>query len=730
MPRKVVTGSNAILIHERTNRESAPSPETPRAMEETAPKLPAPPPKPFKQAAKVPSAAKENVPIILNQKQNIQKLDFAIKGDPRVPFPGPEKTLPRTAPKAKFQSKLGNKVNVGAIYKRVLDTGVTIPLGDLIAVSSELGRNFADDVHIRAMPVTKIRTRNEDEEMIDAFPVALQEENMSDSESEKSGPDWTRKLEAGYGTGLRYEDQLPRAVYAASNIPGICPTDLAISPTGCFVLEIPGIGGIFAMVDTGAKMNIVTREVAHELRQHFAEDNSGKDYCLRDVSGTIRDLYAKFNDIPCTIGGFTLKQTFFESDDWKSHFQIILGQPFLHSYAADLSWKPEGRGSYMEMTIYVDGNKEGRSTTARLGKRSTRGQSAIPQMMMALNAYTQIESEDKGFPEDRESTDRSEPEPKQTPGSDVTSKEARMPPSDPSEPEGSNAATEMDSGSDRPWMGVIEAMRRRYRLPQTKDRGLPEMFNNAVNDLRRRIRPDEEQLTLEEAKYVYAQKRFKTKYEIPIGNRILTATEGVQEFKIYNQPIRAYTEGKCSFNLMTRDAQRRLGLSVNTPPTPPFEPLAEDFPITVMYAADVPINIGDGPYLPGFFLIVEDLAGTFDVMMGKPWLLGLEKRFKGHQFHNWNGHPSNSELGLDSNSIIPTMEDLEAASPQGNEVPAQESDHISSRAETDEDIAMQSEESNTTVRARKRKHSESRDPLPRGQPSRTGRLGGSFGRTL
>lgn len=752
--RGVVTGPNAIPVQERANQGSGSKtgPKPTVATEEKAPKLPAPPPKPFKTPSKTPLAAKENVPTILKRQPNVQKSDFTIKGDPRIPNPGPEKIV-RPTPKTKFKSTLGSNADVGAIYKQVLGTGITLPLGDLIAVSPEIGRNLAGDVRVRAIPVAKAKSQGEDEEMIDVFPAVHQEtytSDSSDSESEKSGPEPERSDNEGYGVGLRYEDQLPRTVYAASDEQEPSPNpETAVSPTGCFVLRLGNVGNMVAMIDSGAEINIITREIAQGLRQYFAEDNSGSKFRLRNVSGEIQSLYAKFNDVPCALGGFTLRQTFFESDDWNSHFKIILGQPFLRSYLAELSWDTEAGEPYTVMKLHPDGRKDGRSISVRLStsKRNMKGRAAIPHMTMALahavlgggdsrsqseepNVDTVEESEGEGtsgeFAEDGDEIMR---EPEVQPGEERSIQEEEV----------SGTETEVAQEPERPWMGAIEAMRRRYRLPRTKDHGLPEMYNNAVNHLRARIRPNEEQLTMEEAEYVYTQTRFKAKYEIPIGDRVLTATEGVQHFKIYNRPIRAAMESGCLFNLMTRDAQRMLGLPVNVLPTPPFDPMGEDLPITVMYAADVPINIGEGPYLPGFFLVVESITGGFDILLGKPWLLGLWKRFKGHMFPDWYDHPNNRQLRLDGNSIIPTREDTELD--QTEEIPNQEEAN-QTRVEpiihmggagpssTHHSQVQQSEDRDRTRRVRKRGRSESREPAQDRYTKRTGKLGGSFGRTL
>lgn len=60
-----------------------------------------------------------------------------------------------------------------------------------------------------------------------------------------------------------------------------------------------------------------------------------------------------------------------------------------------------------------------------------------------------------------------------------------------------------------------------------------------------------------------------------------------------------------------------------------------------MYTVDVPVDISEGPFLPGFFLIVEDIANKLYILMGRPWLTGLEKQFKGYIFLNWSEHPNN-----------------------------------------------------------------------------------------
>ena len=178
-----------------------------------------------------------------------------------------------------------------------------------------------------------------------------------------------------------------------------------------------------------------------------------------------------------------LRQTFFESDDWKSHFQVILGQLFLHTYVADMSWKNDEEKPYIEMTLYVDGHKEGQLTTVQLSKHSKKGKENVPQIMMALNTPPEQEESEN---EETEMTQLPETSPYESSESDETETQEHDIEHD-SELVRSDTETESNPEPERPWMGVIEAMRRRYRLPTTRDKGLSEMFNSAMNDLRARV---------------------------------------------------------------------------------------------------------------------------------------------------------------------------------------------------------------------------------------------------
>jgi hypothetical protein len=84
---------------------------------------------------------------------------------------------------------------------------------------------------------------------------------------------------------------------------------------------------------------------------------------MQDITGNWHRLHAKLKDVPCSLNVFTFKETFFESNDWNSHFQIILGQPFLSKYQAEMSWITEGEQTRIDMKLYTNRLKSGPSIT-------------------------------------------------------------------------------------------------------------------------------------------------------------------------------------------------------------------------------------------------------------------------------------------------------------------------------------------------------------------------------
>jgi hypothetical protein len=109
----------------------------------------------------------ENRVGTLGRQPNIRKSDFIVQGNPKTPNRGPEKIAPRPPAKTRYISTMRQQFDGNQVYKKVLDTNVSIPLGELIAACPKLEKSLASDTRVKTVPITQVQ--NEDEEMADAF---------------------------------------------------------------------------------------------------------------------------------------------------------------------------------------------------------------------------------------------------------------------------------------------------------------------------------------------------------------------------------------------------------------------------------------------------------------------------------------------------------------------------------------------------------------------------------
>jgi hypothetical protein len=220
------------------------------------------------------------------------------------------------------------------VYQKALGTDVTLPLGELLAACPKIEKTLSSETRLRMVPVTHTSPQDKNEDMAEAFASAYVNEFDEDY-----------GLDDGYNRCLHNSDQSyygrqyspePMGVHAAeleSNL-----KRWIISPGGMLAVKIGHREGITALIDSGAKMNMVTPHLAEELRNHYGEDDNGKQLQMKNVSGVVSNLKGQFNNIPVWIGGAWVNETFFIGDHWNSHLDVILGQAFLPNNVCDLLW--------------------------------------------------------------------------------------------------------------------------------------------------------------------------------------------------------------------------------------------------------------------------------------------------------------------------------------------------------------------------------------------------------
>jgi len=325
-------------------------------------------PKPFNKEFTREGEKKENVPVILKRQPNVQKSDFVMKDDPRVPNQGPERTLKQNPPKSKFTTEMRRRFTASEIYQRILNAEVTVPLGGLLAVSPEIERTLSNETKVRSVAVTQPTERDFDREMADAFPSIHQEQDSEPSDEDIGDrPSCTEGAEVEGRAGWSSPDT-SRVFTAQGSAERNRKDSPPISPTASFILRVGHIDGVVAMVDSGAEMNMITPRLAEELRNYYAEDDRGRDYKMKNVSGVVENLQGKFDRIPCAVGGASFEETFFVGGPWNSHFSAILGQTFLQNNACQLIWNHGGDNRHVIMKMHPNGDFNGNSITVRLVK--------------------------------------------------------------------------------------------------------------------------------------------------------------------------------------------------------------------------------------------------------------------------------------------------------------------------------------------------------------------------
>ena len=314
----------------------------------------------LQRAKQDPPPVQDNPVVNLKAQPNIRKSDFIVCQDSQ-PNMSPPKILPKSPPKNRFTTTMRQQHTSGDIYHKVLGTGITLPLGELLAVCLEIEKTLFADTRLRTVPVTHARSGNYDEEMADTFA------NVSPCET------WFEEINeeddcSTYACGN--STQRPPDTSAAKNrSKGHPHKSDVISPTGSFIIKI-GNHEVVAVVDSGAKMNMITPGLAEEFRNHFAEDETGKKYKMKNVSGVVSQLNGRFNDIPVGVGGHHLNTTFFVGDPWDSYFEAILGQTFLQSFACDLTWS-DLDCNHIHMRIHPTGSRHDDAISMWLVKHGT-----------------------------------------------------------------------------------------------------------------------------------------------------------------------------------------------------------------------------------------------------------------------------------------------------------------------------------------------------------------------
>jgi len=678
----------------------------------------------------------------------VKKTDFVVKDDPRIPNPGPQPTLPRNPAKSKFTTTMRQNYESHDIYQRVLGSDVTLCLGELLAVCPEIEKNLASETRLRTMPVTQI---NYGDEAVEVFTYLYQDPEPCDNNYEHETPSAYGQQEYNGDWEFVHPDRRPlfQAPALRKGNPRVLSNGV-ISSTGSFLVTIGDQEGIMAMVDSGAEMNMVTPQLAERLRDNFAEDESGKRYQMKNVSGVVAPLRGLFNNIPVAFGGHRFDSTFFIGEPWNSHFQAIIGQTFLQQFACELIWNNGGDPNRMTLKAYPRGDKSEDPIIVRLIKHNPKERHSTTASIGAAEYYPgdgTVSESDRTAPESLIGSDKwsewselselSElsagySSSEACPEIDGHLEETGEPGEEQPDPDDESDFTASRNGSPGE---IIAAANTAPDNPVLANSGhmpdLVKLYNQAINDYRRISKPGSRILSLEETRAIFKSRVYPARYRVPVGDRVLVLDEGCYDIRVNSKAMRMLLDPRVEYNVITSRAAQRAGLRDLSMRVKDITRPACIQKTGLEYCALVPIDIGEPPILPGLFLITDShLLGGYDVISGIPWMIGIERQYEDYSFRNNNPEPPRTQHAPEFMDIPPSeSETIYPGSPDTESL-----DHhglrqvINTMAETEsagESCHIYDEPANWQ-RIRPRCNQETKPPDDKPQAE----LGGSFAKSL
>jgi Aspartyl protease len=335
--REIVPPPPAPVQPPKAAKSSTPPKPQPRS----APTVPAPPPQPPYQ----------NTADAWNEKKNVPK---------RTDQPDVEM---QDASKSKggyhFTSTIQDMADGDAIQSRILDTIITLPLRDIIGILTDLQKRFANLTKTRREYAQKTATTARATGSYEDHDCQSGDESDCDSDADNERQEnaaTTSRLQFSYGAHENVEDILQRYTSAVS----LQAAPLFAMATGRFEGSMADKTVTF-MVDTGSELNLMSAEFYR--RTALPLDNDGARWSLKGINGPAVPLLGCVRDSPVSIGGHAFNHHFFVSSEGAGKQEIILGQPWMLWYAADISYS---RSEGVQLHLWANGERHCASRNHRI----------------------------------------------------------------------------------------------------------------------------------------------------------------------------------------------------------------------------------------------------------------------------------------------------------------------------------------------------------------------------
>lgn len=559
------------------------------------------------------------------RRRNNSKFDN-IPGPPRIPMEYPEKRMTSQPARPKLTTLLRERYTNSSTYINMLETPVNLTLGELLSLSPEMEKSINAETRLRSPtvpPEPQIMPRaSMIEYEYDEFgnpSVSVMNAKVNDSE------DW------GYPTTHQPFDEILSDDENSSD-------DEDFVASGVCYIRIGQFENIRAMVDTGAEVNLINTTLAEKLRKRYP--TMGTYTSVKNISGSSTQMKGRFAKIPISVGKITHKEALFIANNWNSTYDIVLGAPFMKHASSTIEYQDN------EQTLYV---------YPRRSRKIPHPRKCIPVEAVLVPSRILSRNPEISMNEVADQVQTAEVNPFMVPSS-VPGEEEYFERRKREIEEDREAyiwgEREESSGSEertRQW--ATRATRFRI-LPPKKLINNDEQFSEVLSHIRNESQKDLQPLSHEALTSLYHGAQLNRTFHIRIGDKLLPLIPGRLNARIGHTLVKIIFDPEIYHNIITTECAKNVKLDIITIGTM----LGNDMDTSqrTNFVPFVPLHFNGTPTLPGVFLTTnERIPGGIDLILGRPWIIGVENRYEGYRVNNQVARPIAPSYRKTHRNVLP-----------------------------------------------------------------------------
>ena len=274
--------------------------------------------------------------------------------------------VPKTPPKMQFTTDLRQKVSLPKVMNSLYEQEVKLPLGVLLGISGDISKELNNAMCTHKDYVSKSQDVPKEAHSIQLYSNVVADSSSDESDTQSSG--WA---DAGYKEIARLQ--------RIGELKHVLKCNLYAMGTGRLEARVGRVEGVPGMVDSGSELNLMSRGLLNRLGLPY--DVAGSAWGIRGVNGNTETLFGICRRVPIKIGGVRFDHVFFiKKDNLGSDCDMLMGQPWLQSVAAELLYGGD-LPDPVQMRLYENGDKSASPIVVKLDVDHTRGATKLIQLV-------------------------------------------------------------------------------------------------------------------------------------------------------------------------------------------------------------------------------------------------------------------------------------------------------------------------------------------------------------